>query len=212
MPMHRSLPALREDEVRHCQTENDDEAGFGALKTERGCLPLKALDVQARIDGLIARVQMTQTFVNAHAEALEATYIFPLPDRAAVTRFRLEVAGRVVEGELKERAAARQEYDQAIQAGHRAGIAEEERPGVFTLRVGNLPPGETATVKLTLCGPLLYDSGEATFRFPANPSAMAFRRIRTQCRTPRASRRRCCCPATPTPSGSASLSRSRARP
>ena len=37
-----------------------------------------------------------------------------LPDRAAVTRFRLEVAGRVVEGVLKERGAARQEYDRAL--------------------------------------------------------------------------------------------------
>jgi Ca-activated chloride channel family protein len=166
MSMHRSLAAMREDEVRHCQTENDDEAGFGALKTERGCLPLKALDVQARIDGLIARVMLTQTFVNTHAEALEAMYIFPLPDRAAVTRFRLEVAGRIVEGELKERGAARQEYDKAIQAGHRAAIAEEERPDVFTMRVGNLPPGEEATVRLTLTGPLPYSEGEATFRFP----------------------------------------------
>src|SRR6516225_7489830 len=166
MPMHRSLPALREDEVRHCQTENDDEAGFGALTTERGCLPLKALDVQARIDGLLAEMQLTQTFVNTHDIALEATYIFPLPDRAAVTRFRLEVAGRIVEGELKERGAARQEYEQAIQKGHRAAITEEERPGVFTMRVGNLPPGEKATVRLTLTGPLPYSDGEATFRFP----------------------------------------------
>src|SRR5204862_592298 len=107
-----------------------------------------------------------QTFVNTHAEPLEATYIFPLPDRAAVTSFRLEVAGRVVEGQLKERGAARRDYDQAIQAGHRAAITEEERPGVFTMRVGNLPPGEAATVHLNLSGPLPYDSGEVTFRFP----------------------------------------------
>ncbi|HEY7153936.1 MAG TPA: VIT domain-containing protein [Gemmataceae bacterium] len=165
--MKRSLPEMLDDEVRRCQpAENDGEAGFGALKTERGSLPLKALDVQGRLDGLIARVTLTQTFVNVHAEALEATYIFPLPDRAAVTRFRLEAAGRVIEGELKERGAARQEYDRAIQAGHRAAIAEEERPGVFTMRVGNLPPGEEATVRLTLTGPLPYSDGEATFRFP----------------------------------------------
>jgi Ca-activated chloride channel family protein len=165
--MKRSLPEMLDDEVRRCQpADKDDDAGFGALKTERGCLPLKALDVQARIEGLIARVALTQTFVNPHAEALEATYIFPLPDRAAVTQFRLEVAGRIVEGELKERGAARQEYDRAVQAGHRAAIAEEERPGVFTMRVGNLPPGEEATVRLTLTGPLPYSEGEATFRFP----------------------------------------------
>ncbi len=124
------------------------------------------MDIYTRIDGLIAQTDLTQTFQNVHAEPLEATYIFPLPDRAAVTRFRLEVAGRVIEGELKERAAARKEYDQAIKAGHRAAITEEERPGVFTMRVGNLPPGEEATVRLSLTGPLPYSEGEATFRFP----------------------------------------------
>ncbi len=161
--MTRMLPALTDD-VR--LPSADADAGFGALETARGPLPLKALDVQAAIDGLVARTDVAQTFVNTHAEALEATYIFPLPDRAAVTRFRLEVAGRVIEGVLKERGAARREYDQAIQAGHRAAITEEERPGVFTMRVGNLPPGEAATVRLSLTGPLPYADGEATFRFP----------------------------------------------
>jgi Ca-activated chloride channel family protein len=161
--MTQLLPTLTDDDVSRSPAAAD---GFGALKTERGCLPLEALDVRARLDGLIAHMELTQTFVNAHAEPLEATYIFPLPDRAAVTRFRLEVAGRVVEGELKERGAARQEYQQALREGHRAALSEEERPGVFTIQVGNLPSGETATVRLTLAGPLPYADGEATFRFP----------------------------------------------
>src|SRR5205823_7796146 len=90
----------------------------------------------------------------------------PLPDRAGVTRFIMEVNGRVVEGEIKERQEARREYTEAIQAGHRAAITEEERPGVFTMRVGNLMPNEIATVHLEMTGPLPYDEGEATFRFP----------------------------------------------
>jgi Ca-activated chloride channel family protein len=142
------------------------EAGFGSLSTERGALPLAALDVRARLDGLVAATEVTQTFVNTHAGPLEATYVFPLPDRAAVTAFRLETAGRVVEGELRERGKARQEYDEAVQAGRRAAIAEEERPGVFTMRVGNLPAGERAVVRLTLVGPLPCVDGEVTFRFP----------------------------------------------
>lgn len=143
-----------------------DDAGFGALSTARGCLPLRALDVNARIDGLLAEIDVRQTFVNALGEPIEATYIFPLPDRGAVRAFRIEVGGRVIDGVLKERGQARQEYDDAIKAGHRAGIAEEERPDVFTMRVGNLMPGESAVVHLTLVGPLEYDDGEATFRFP----------------------------------------------
>src|SRR5947208_4823818 len=107
------------------------------------------MDVQARIDGLLGQVDLRQTFVNTIGEPLEATYVFPLPDRAAVTRFRMEVGRRVLEGTLKERGAARQEYDDALKAGHRAAITEEDRPGVFSVRVGNLLPGEEATVQLT---------------------------------------------------------------
>jgi Ca-activated chloride channel family protein len=163
--MNVPLSLLSAEEVRRC-IPPDDEAGFGALATTRGQLPLRSVDVQARIDGLVAQVSLAQTFVNAFAEPLEATYIFPLPDRAAVTRFRLEVGRRIVEGVLKERGAARREYDVAVRAGHRAAIAEEERPGVFTLRVGNVMPGESATVNLTLSGPVTFDAGEVTFRFP----------------------------------------------
>ncbi|GAB3893543.1 hypothetical protein GCM10029964_070490 [Kibdelosporangium lantanae] len=76
----------------------DPEAGFGCLHTERGNLPLDEVDVRAIVTGLASRVELTQGFVNSHALPLEATYIFPLPPRSAVTAMRMEAAGRVVEG------------------------------------------------------------------------------------------------------------------
>ncbi|MEO3785564.1 VIT domain-containing protein [Actinocorallia sp. B10E7] len=142
------------------------EAGFGALSTAEGNLPLDTVDVHAAITGLAARVEVAQGFRNPFQTPLEATYVFPLPDRAAVTALRMEADGRVVTAELKERAAAREEYDQAIASGRRAAIAEEDRPDVFTMRVGNILPGERVTVRLTLDQPLPYEDGAATFRFP----------------------------------------------
>jgi len=144
----------------------DEQAGFGVLETSQGRLPLVALDVRARLTGLASHMTVSQTFRNALEEPLEATYIFPLPDRAAVTSFRMRVGERVVEGELKERGEARQEYRRAIEAGHRASIAEEERSGTFSLRVGNIPAKEEVAVELTLVGPVPVSAGEATFRFP----------------------------------------------
>ncbi|MET7418388.1 VIT domain-containing protein [Dactylosporangium sp. NPDC005555] len=143
-----------------------DDAGLGALRTERGNLPLDRIDVRAAITGLVARIDLTQEFVNVHDEPLEATYVFPLPDRAAVTRMAMTADGRVVEAELQERGAARETYDRAVAAGQRASIAEEERPDVFTMRVGNILPGERVSVSLSLAGPLPFEDGEATFRFP----------------------------------------------
>ncbi|MEV4108803.1 VIT domain-containing protein [Nonomuraea sp. NPDC049695] len=142
------------------------DAGFGALRTERGNLPLESVDVAADIAGLIAGVEVTQGFRNPFDVTLEATYVFPLPDRAAVTGFRMEADDRVVEGVLKERAQARADYDQALREGRRAAIAEEDRPDVFTIRVGNILPGERVSVRLTMSQPLPYEDGAATFRFP----------------------------------------------
>jgi Ca-activated chloride channel homolog len=156
------LPMLADAELG----EGRDEAGVGTVATERGNLPLEAVDVDATLTGLVARTVLTQRFGNRFDQPLEATYIFPLPDRAAVTGFRMEVGERVVEGVLKERGQARADYDTALRQGRRASIAEEERPGVFTLRVGNLLPGERVTVRLTMTGPLPWADGEATFRFP----------------------------------------------
>src|SRR6185436_6547547 len=100
----------------------DSDAGFGALQTEKGLLPLAAMQVDARVTGVMAAVEVAQTFVNTTGAAIEATYIFPLPDRAAVHAFVMEVAGRRIDGIVEERGAAREQYDQAIAAGHRAAI------------------------------------------------------------------------------------------
>jgi Ca-activated chloride channel family protein len=142
------------------------DAGFGALLTERGNLPLESVDVAADISGLIAGVEVTQGFRNPFDVTLEASYVFPLPDRAAVTGFRMEADDRVVEGLLKERGQARADYDRALREGRRAAIAEEDRPDVFTIRVGNILPGERVSVRLTMSQPLPYEDGAATFRFP----------------------------------------------
>ena len=142
------------------------DAGFGALSTDRGNLPLDRLDVRTTITGLVAHTVVTTEFVNVHDTALEATYIFPLPDRAAVTGMTMTADSRTVEAELRERAAAREAYDRAVAAGQRASIAEEDRPDVFALRVGNIVAGERVRVQLRLVGPLPYEDGAATFRFP----------------------------------------------
>ena len=70
----------------------EPEGGFGALATSRGNLPLDAVDVRAAIAGLSASVELAQGFRNPFDIPLEATYIFPLPDRAAVTAMRMEAA------------------------------------------------------------------------------------------------------------------------
>ena len=161
MIQERTLPLI------DAEVSATELTGFGALETgSRGCLPLVAMDVRLHVSGLWSRTRIEQTFRNTIGEPIEATYIFPLPDRAAVHSCVLFVGERRLDAELKERSAARLAYDEGIASGHRAAIAEEDRSGVFSLRAGNIPPGETVKVKFEMVGPLEVDGGEATVRFP----------------------------------------------
>ena len=136
------LPLLTDDELGTA-----GEAGVGALATERGNLPLEAIDVDATLTGLVgpgrAHPDVRQP---ARRSRWRRRYIFPLPDRAAVTGSAWRSADAGGRGRAARSAAqARADYDRAIAAGPRASIAEEERPDVFTMRVGNILPGERVT-------------------------------------------------------------------
>ncbi len=157
------LPRIPDHELDDLGPDGRD---YGGLRSERGHLPLVAMAVTCDITGLFATTKVRQTFVNVLDEPIEATYVFPLPDRAAVSAFSAVLGDRRIVGLLNERQAARDDYDAAIAAGQRAAIVEEDRPGVFSARVGNLRPGERGEVELTLVGPLPYDDGVATLRFP----------------------------------------------
>ena len=78
------IRVLTADELKNV-VGDPSSAGFGAIETAQGCLPLTALDVDVQIEGLAAKTTVRQQFCNRFNDPLEATYIFPLPPRAAVT-------------------------------------------------------------------------------------------------------------------------------
>src|SRR6476620_2589625 len=65
--------------------------------------PLKHTDVQAKISGYLARVDVTQEFVNPGPGKIEAVYKFPLPPMSAVDDMRMQVGDRTVIGKIKPR-------------------------------------------------------------------------------------------------------------
>lgn len=144
---------------------------LGSLILSRGeekiSLPLQQVEINARVVNQVAEVNLKQVFKNTIQEHLEAVYIFPLAAASAVTSFNLRVGDRVIRGLVQERAEARQQYAQAIEAGKRAALLEQERDDVFTVSLGNLPPGEELTVELCYCERLpFFDEGKTEIRLP----------------------------------------------
>ncbi len=151
--------------------DEERKRGLGLLlvdvAAQRVQLPLAGVDIQAKIADRVAQVTVKETFRNPHTEHLEAVYIFPLAPAAAVSDFEMRVKDRVIKGKVEERAKARVEYQQAIVEGKRAALLEQERDDVFTVQVGNLPPGEEITVVVTYSEKLpFFENGTTEVRLP----------------------------------------------
>ncbi|MCX5784634.1 MAG: VIT domain-containing protein [Elusimicrobia bacterium] len=132
----------------------------------RRILPLKHTEVKAEISGLVAEVRVTQVFSNPADGPIEAVYVFPLPENAAVNEMTLTVADRVIKGQIKKREEARQIYEKARAEGRTAALLDQERPNIFTQSVANIPPGHEIRVTLKYIQDLAYDHGEYKFVFP----------------------------------------------
>jgi len=128
--------------------------------------PLLATDVDLRVTGLVVRATVRQEFQNPAQAWAEGVYVFPLPADAAVDHLRMRVGDRVIEGAIRERAAAKQAYEQARQQGQRASLVEQERPNVFTTSVANIPPGAAVTIEIEYQQAVRYDAGRFHLRVP----------------------------------------------
>jgi Ca-activated chloride channel family protein len=142
----------------------------GLFTRDDAPVPLTAVSVDAEITSFCARIAVTQRYVNREATPIEAAYVFPLDEGAAVCGFEAIVDNTVVIGEVKEREEAFRLYDDAMERGDGAFLLDEERPDVFQASVGNLPPGKEAILKLTYVTELPVADGWLRFSLPTTVS------------------------------------------
>lgn len=115
-----------------------------------------AAEVNIDISGMVARTTVTQHFVNPKDEWVEALYVFPLPETSAVDRLKLTVGEREIDGKIKPRKLAQQQFEQARAKGQTASLLTQERPNIFTNAVTNIAPHEAITVQIGFEQPVDY--------------------------------------------------------
>ena len=133
-------------------------------------IPLEGVSVEAELTGFFARVVISQRYRNRESQPVEAVYVFPLDEGAAVCGFEAIVNGTHYVGEVKPRDEAFKAYDVALQEGHGAYLLDEERPDVFTASVGNVPPGGEVLLRLTYVTELALEGDAVRFSLPTTVS------------------------------------------
>uniref|UniRef100_A0A3B4G768 VIT domain-containing protein n=1 Tax=Pundamilia nyererei TaxID=303518 RepID=A0A3B4G768_9CICH len=122
----------------------------GLLTAQNKPVPLKSIEVELEVRDHVATVVSILNYKNKENKPLEAVFVFPLPGDAAVCHFSAKIGQTQIVAEVKEKQKAREEYDDALSSGQQAFLLEEsdQSPDIFSLSVGSLPPGESASIRL----------------------------------------------------------------
>lgn len=113
--------------------------------------PLQIQDHLVRI-GITDRVALTtinQTFLNTSRQRLEATYIFPIPEGADLTDFRMTFNGKMVEGEVLPADKAREIYERIVRGNRDPGLIEFIGRRLLRARIFPIEPGSTTEIQLS---------------------------------------------------------------
>lgn len=128
--------------------------------------PLKDTAIAVSIEGGLATVVTHRTFTNEESVSIEATLTFPVPVSAVLVALTAKIGDRVLNGRAEAKQAARQTYEDAIEAGKSAVLHEEAIKGIHILTVGHIPPGATIVVESTWVQALSFAGKEPRLRIP----------------------------------------------
>ncbi|KAM9801744.1 protein mono-ADP-ribosyltransferase PARP4 isoform 3-T4 [Syngnathus typhle] len=145
-----------------------DDVTAGLLDSSGQHLPLLAVHVKCKLMDLLSHVIIFQRYTNQSNVPIEAKYVFPLDEYAAVCGFEAFINGKHVVGQVKEKEQARKQYKQAIEKGHGAYLMDQDAPDVFTISVGNLPAGASVLIKVTFVSELIMKDGSVFFSLPGS--------------------------------------------
>ncbi|MEL7003787.1 MAG: VIT domain-containing protein [Bacteroidota bacterium] len=129
-------------------------------------LPLISTSVEAKIAGVIADVEVRQTYENTGTQPIEAVYVFPGSTRSAIFGMNMKIADRLIIAEVKEKKQALETFEKAKSEGKSASLLQQHRPNVFQMNVANIPPGEKVEVTLQYNELLVPDEGIYEFIYP----------------------------------------------
>ncbi|GAA66883.1 marine proteobacterial sortase target protein [Pseudoalteromonas sp. BSi20429] len=123
-------------------------------------------DANMTLTGLINHVVVMQTYQNENPFAVNARYVFPLPDESAVHAMTMRIGERVIKGQIDKKVEAEKKYEEAKKAGKQAALVRQQRANMFITNVANIGPGEQVIIELEYQEIIDYSSGTFAIRFP----------------------------------------------
>jgi len=145
--------------------------------TEIPNLAIKYHRVKVTIEDQVATTHVDQVFVNESPWELEGTYIFPLPEEAAISEFAMYVDGQKVEARVLEKDEARQIYEDIVRQRRDPALLEYVGRNAFQARIYPIPANDEKRVELEYSEVLPMDQGLVRYLYPLNTEKFSSRPI-----------------------------------
>ncbi len=127
---------------------------------------IKSLEVNAKIADQVARVQVSQSFVNTGSRQMEVAFVFPLPYEGAIDQLTLLVDGKEMPAKLLDAKEAGKQYEAIVRKNQDPALLEWMGTGMFKTSVFPVPPGAERKVTLKYSQLLRKLDGLTDFLFP----------------------------------------------
>jgi len=131
-------------------------------------LLLRAQKVTMQVNNGALKVEVEQVFHNPNSVALEGTYLFPLPEGAVVSNFRLLIDKEPVEGKMLSVEEARRIYESYVRRNVDPAILEYVGRNAFQARVFPVPPGGERRIYLGYSQAAEFQNGIYKLVYPLN--------------------------------------------
>ncbi len=106
----------------------------------------EGVQVQAELRETLSVTTITQSYHNPGTKNIEAVYTFPLPLDAVFLDMTVTLGDTTLKGIVLPKKEAEEQYEEAIVEGDAPVMLQNPQPGLYTMNVGNLLPGEKATI------------------------------------------------------------------
>ena len=116
-----------------------------ADKEDKGVY-LRDLSVDVKVVGTIATTTLQMTFFNSHDRILEGELIIPLPEGVSVSRYALDINGKMREAVPVEKAKATQVFESIQRRNVDPGLIEKVEGNNFRTRIYPIPAKGQRTI------------------------------------------------------------------
>jgi Ca-activated chloride channel family protein len=138
-------------------------------------LAVKYHRVEVTIQDQVAHTQIDQVFLNDSPYELEGTYIFPLPEDAAITDFAMFVDGERVSGEILDKDKARRIYEDIVNRRRDPALLEYIGRNAFQARIYPIAAHGEKRIQLAYSQVLPATGGLVHYVYPLNTERFSSR-------------------------------------